>query len=118
VAGETVTPARFFIIYRANSGETADSQFSAIAKVPINGVSTTTYVDYNQKIPGTTDMFFICNNPLDISHISLTPSYEIPLYDIAAGSTRQWMIMNIGTLAMWAPQRNFLVKNVPGFERP
>jgi hypothetical protein len=118
VASETVTPARYFLIYRANADEVTDSQMSCIAKVAINGTSTTTYVDWNQKIPKTTDMFFISNAPLDIAHCSLTPSFEIPLYDPNLGTTRQWQIMNIGGLCMWAPVRQFLVKNVPGFTRP
>jgi len=63
-------------------------------------------------------MFFICNNPMDISHISLTPAFEVPLHDINFGSTRQWMIMDIAGLAVWAPQRNFIVRNVPGFKAP
>lgn len=118
VGGYVVSPARYFILYRGNAGETDDTKLKAIAKIPINGVSTTTYVDWNQKIPGTTDMFFICNNPLDISHINLVPNFEIPLYDIAKGSSRQWMIMDIGGLAVWAPQRNFVYRNVPGFVAP
>lgn len=118
VNGYTVSPARYFLIYRGNAGETDNTDLKCIAKVPINGVSTTTYIDYNQKIPGTTDMFFISNNPLDIAHISLTPAFEIPLYDINYGATRQWMIMDIAGLAVWAPQRNFIVRNVPGFTPP
>jgi hypothetical protein len=115
VAGETVTPARYFLVYRSKADETDDSQMSCIAKIPINGTSTTTYKDWNQKIPKTTDMFFISNNPMDIAQTSLTPAFEIPLWDIALGSTRQWMIMDIAQLTMWAPQRQFLYKNVPGF---
>ncbi|MCK5022746.1 MAG: hypothetical protein KAS04_01100, partial [Candidatus Aenigmarchaeota archaeon] len=120
VNDEKVTPARYFLIYRANAdiNNGTAAEMSCIAKVPINGVSTTTYVDWNQKIPKTTDMFFISNNPMDIAHCSLVPAFEIPLYDIDAGSTRQWMIMDIANLCMWAPQRQFLVKNVPGFVRP
>ena len=115
VGEETVTPARYFLIYRGNAEETDDSQLKCIAKVPINGTSTTTYKDWNQKIPGTTDMFFVSNNPMDIAQTSLTPAFEIPLWDIEKGSTRQWMIMDIAQLTMWAPQRQFLYKNVPGF---
>lgn len=118
VAQETVTPARYFLVYRANADEVTDAQMSCIAKVPINGTSDTIYLDWNQKIPKTTDMFFISNNPLDIAHCSLTPSFEIPLYDPALGTTRQWQIMNIGGLCMWAPVRQYLVKNVPGFTKP
>ena len=114
VGEETVTPARYFLIYRANSAEVTDAEMSCIAKVPINGTSTTTYKDWNQKIPKTTDMFFISNNPMDIAQTSLTPAFEIPLWDIEKGSTRQWMIMDIAQLTMWAPQRQFLYKNVPG----
>lgn len=113
VAGETVTPARYFLIYRGNSGDTNDNQMSCIAKVPINGTSTTTYVDWNQRIPGTAPMFFIPNDPMDMSHCSLTPTYEVPFYDPALGTTRQWQIMNIGGLCMWAPVRCYLVNNVP-----
>lgn len=115
VAGETVGPARYFLLYRANAAETDDSQMSCIAKIPINGVSTTTYKDWNQKIPKTTDMFFISNNPMDIAQTSLTPTFEVPLWDIALGSTRQWFLMRIAQLTMWAPQRQFLYKNIPGF---
>lgn len=119
VGGYEVSPARYFNIYRGNAGEDADTEandklMSCIAQVPINGTSTTVYTDYNQKIPRTTDMFFISNNPMDIAHISLVPAFEIPLYDIDRGSTRQWMIMDIAGLAVWAPQRNFIVTNVPG----
>jgi len=115
VGGYTVSPARYFLIYRGNAGETADSALKCIAKVPINGTDDTVYTDYNQKIPGTSDMFFISNNPLDIAHISLTPAFEVPLYDINYGTTRQWAIVDIAGLAVWAPQRNFIVRNVPGF---
>jgi len=115
VGGYIVSPARYFLLYRANAGETTDGEMSCIAKIPINGTSSTTYVDWNQKIPKTTDMFFICNNPLDISHCSLVPSFEIPLYDINFGSSRQWQIMDIAGLCLWAPQRNYIVRNVPGF---
>lgn len=115
VGGYKVSPARYFLLYRGLGDETADSDMSCIAKIPINGTDPTTYVDYNQKIPRTTDMFFISNNPMDIAHISLTPAFEIPLYDIDRGATRQWMIMDIAGLAVWAPQRNYIVRNVPGF---
>lgn len=117
VAGETVTPARYFLIYRGNAEETTDAEMSCIAKVPINGTSTTTYVDWNQRIPGTAPMFFIPNDPMDMAHCSLTPTYEVPFYDSALGTTRQWQIMNIGGLCMWAPVRCYLVNNVPRFPK-
>lgn len=117
VAGVTVTPARYFLIYRGNAGQTTDAEMSCIAKVPINGTSTTTYVDWNQRIPGTAPMFFIPNDPMDLAHCSLTPTYEVPFYDPILGTTRQWQIMNIGGLCMWAPVRCYLVNNVPRFPK-
>lgn len=115
VNGYEVSPARYFLIYRGKAGETADADLKCVAKVPINGTSATTWIDYNQKIPGCTDMFFIPNDPMDLSHCSLTPPFEIPLYDINYGSTRQWMLMDIAGLCVWAPMRCFVVRNVPGF---
>jgi len=118
VAGETVTPARYFLIYRSNAEEGATpAEMSCIAKVPINGTSATTYVDWNQRIPGTAPMFFIPNDPMDLAHCSLTPTYEVPFYDPLLGTTRQWQIMNIGGLCMWAPVRCYLVNNVPRFPK-
>ena len=119
-----VSPVRYFLLYRNKVDETEATYpndtkegMSCIAKIPINGVSTTTYVDYDQKMPGTTDMFFISNNPADIAHTSLTPAFELPLWDILFGSTKQWMIMDIAALTTWAPMRQYIVKNVPALPR-
>lgn len=114
-----VTAVKYFNLYRANEDETLAVEgrraFSCIAQIPINGVSTTVYVDYNQKIPGTSDMFFISNDPRDIAYTSLVPEFEIPLYDVSKGSTRQWMLYAIKGLNVWNPKRCYVVRNVPKF---
>lgn len=124
VGGFFVSPVRYFLLYRNKVDENdtnyvgeAKEGMSCIAKIPINGTSTTTYVDYDQKMPGTTDMFFISNNPADIAHCSLTPAFELPLWDILFGSTKQWMIMDIAALCTWAPMRQYVVRNVPELPR-
>ncbi|UCE64961.1 MAG: hypothetical protein JSU85_08730, partial [Candidatus Zixiibacteriota bacterium] len=114
-------PARYFLVYRGLAGENDDTpendkKMSCIAKVPVNTGNDTTWVDWNEKIPRTTDMFFISNNPMDIAHCSLVPPFELPLYDIDFGTTKQWMIMDIANLCLWAGRRNFIVRNVPGFK--
>lgn len=115
VSGNIVSPARYFILYRGRAGDgDIDDTMFPIAKIPINGVSTTTFDDFDQKIPGHTDILFICNNPLDIAHTSLIPPKEIPIYDPALATSTIWSIYDIANLTMWAPQRQFLWKNVPG----
>ncbi len=115
VGGYVVSPARFFIIYRGRAGEgDVDATMYPIAKVPINGTSTTTYDDFDQKIPNHTDILFISNNPLDVAHTSLIPPKEIPIYDPSLATSTIWSIYDIANLTLWAPSRVFLVKNVPG----
>lgn len=113
VGGETISPCRYFIIYRANAGETDTTLMKPIAKVPINGVSTTTYDDFNQRIPGTTDMFFISHDPLDVAHTSLIPPKEIPIFDPALATSHIWSIYDIGNTTVWAPERLYCIRNVP-----
>jgi hypothetical protein len=116
VGGKVITPCRHFNLYRLRAGEAdVTENYSCIAKIAINGTSTTTYVDYNQKMPGMADMFFISNDPRDIAYTSLVPEFEIPLYDISKGSTRQWMLYCIKGLNLWNPKRCYVVRNVPKF---
>lgn len=119
ISGKLVTPVKHFNLYRANAGETlaanGKAKFSCIEKIPINGTSTTTYVDYDKKIPRCSDMFFISNDPRDIAFTSLVPEHEIPLYDISKGTTRQWMEYCIKGLNVWNPKRCYVVRNVPRF---
>lgn len=115
VGGFIISPARYFILYRGRAGEgDNDATMYPIAKIPINGVSTTVYDDFDQKIPNHTDILFICNNPLDIAHTSLIPVKEIPIYDPALATSTIWSQYDIANMTMWAPQRQYLVKNVPG----
>jgi len=113
VNGYTVSPARYFILYRADAGQTADAEHFPIAKIPINGTSTTTYSDYNQKMPNRTDMFFISNNPLDVAHTSLIPPKEIPIFDPSKATSHIWSIYDIANLTLWAPERVYVVRNLP-----
>lgn len=114
VGGFEKSPVRYFIIYRGAAEATADAELFPIAKVAINGTSTTTFLDFDQKLPNHTDILFICKNPLDIAHTSLIPPKELNIWDPKLVTTTQWTIFDIANLTMWAPQRQFLVKNVPG----
>ena len=114
VGGFIVSPARYFILYRgvAGTGDVQANMFP-IAKIPYAG-GATTFDDFDQKMAGTTDILFISNNPLDIAHTSLIPPKEIPIYDPSLATSTIWSIYDIANLTVWAPQRQFLWKNVPG----
>ena len=114
VGGFVVSPARYFILYRgiAGAGDVQANMYP-IAKIPYTG-GATTFDDFDQKVAGTTDILFISNDPMDIAHTSLIPPKEIPIYDPSLATSTIWSIYDIANLTMWAPQRQFLWKNVPG----
>ncbi|QVW28808.1 hypothetical protein [Bacillus phage SWEP1] len=101
---------QFISIYRKGN-ETG--HFFLVARVPLakadeNGVIT--FVDRNQVIPETTDVFIGELTPQVISLLELLPMMKLPLAQMNATTT--FTVLWYGALALYAPKKWVRIKNV------
>jgi len=104
---------RHIEVYRLDADT---NQFWLIGRVPFktakneNGVYTVTYVDKNETIPGTSEVFVGELNQRSIELLELYPMYRLPLATVNAAA--QFAVMWEGALALYAPKRWVRIVNV------
>lgn len=105
-----------YAIYRSRlNGTNAPSDFRLMTRVPSGG-ATTTYVDRNTDIPGTTKAFVLNMNPGDhaINWRQLLPMMKFPLYPTNA-AVIPWAQLMFGYLRITKRRHHAVIKNIlPG----
>lgn len=121
VAGDGVTlvitdgagtePATGYRIYRSRAGGAAGTEQMMI-DIPraSPAAATTTFVDVNQYLPGTSRAYLLQMNLQSMSFRQLAPMMKIPLATLAASI--RWMQLIYGTPIVYAPRKNIILLNV------
>ena len=88
------------------------SDFRLMSRVPVTG-ATTTYVDQNREIPGTSKAYILnmSNGGGAISWRQLLPMLKFPLYPTAA-ATIPWAQLLFGYLRLTKRRQHVVIKNV------
>jgi len=88
------------------------SDFRLIKRIPVGG-ATTTFVDDNTTIPGTTQAFILDMNPGDhsIAWRQLLPMMKFPLYPTNA-AVIPWAQLMFGYLRITKRRHHAVIKNV------
>lgn len=109
-AGATETG---YAIYRSRlNGTNGVTDFRLMCRVPVGG-ATTTYVDLNRDIPGTTKAYILNMNPGDhaINWRQLLPMMKFPLYPTNA-AVIPWAQLMFGYLRMTKRRHHAVIKNI------
>jgi hypothetical protein len=102
-----------YAIYRGRlNGTNATSDFRLMARVPKGG-ATTTFVDRNREIPGTTKAFLLNLTPghTAITWRSLLPLIKFPLYPTNAAIV-PWALLMFGYLRISKRRHHAVIKNI------
>lgn len=102
-----------YAIYRSRkNGTNAPSDFRLVARVPKAG-ATTTFVDLNRDIPGTTSAYVLNMNPGDhaINWRQLLPMMKFPLYPTNA-AVIPWAQLMFGYLRITKRRHHAVIKNI------
>lgn len=102
-----------YAIYRSRmNGTNTPSDFRLMARVPVGG-ATTTYVDRNTDIPGTTRAYILNMNPGDhaINWRQLLPMMKFPLYPTNA-AVIPWAQLMFGYLRITKRRHHAVIKNI------
>lgn len=97
-------------IYRSKVGGAVGSEQFMIDVPRPTGAATTTFVDVNQFIPGTSRAYLLQMNLQSLSFRQLAPMMKIPLATLAASI--RWMQLLYGTPIVYAPRKNLILLNV------
>jgi hypothetical protein len=106
--GDGANPGTAFEIYRTAKNEAAAT--AKLMKVVVRAGATTAMFDLNDDIPGTSKAFLIQQNLEFFSFKQLAPFVKIPLATI--DTSVRWMQLLYGTLAVYAPGKAVIYKNV------
>ena len=102
-----------YVIYRSRlNGTNAVPDFRQMARVPVQG-ATTTYVDYNNDIPGTTKAYILNMSPgaQAITWRQLLPMLKFPLYPTVS-AVIPWAQLLFGYLRLAKRRHHVVIKNV------
>lgn len=102
-----------YAIYRSRkNGTNAPSDFRLVARVAKAG-ATTTFVDYNRDIPGTTRAYILNMSPGDhaINWRQLLPMMKFPLYPTNA-AVIPWAQLMFGYLRITKRRHHAVIKNI------
>jgi len=114
-----------YVIYRSrlNGGNTVagsvagqGSDFREVVRIPVSGAGTTTYVDYNADVPGTTKAYILNMTPSDmaITWRQYLPMMKFALYPTAQ-VTLPWAQLLFGYLRLAKRKHHAVIKNIlPG----
>ena len=102
-----------YAIYRSRrNGTNTTSDFRLVARVAKGG-ATTTFVDYNEDIPGTSKAFLLNLNP---GHTALTWRQLLPLTRFNLYPTNAaiipWALLMFGYLRMTKRRHHVMIKNI------
>lgn len=113
----TVTPqashgATCFAIYRSRrNGTDADADFREVIRIPADGDNPVTYVDHNQKVPGTSIVPVLTINEDAITMRRLLPQTRFPLFPTTKAE-HVWAQLLFCYLRVAKPNQHVLIKNV------
>lgn len=102
-----------YAIYRSRkNGTNAVTDFRLMTRIPKAG-ATTTYVDLNRDIPGTTKAYVLNMNPGDhaINWRQLLPMMKFPLYPTAS-AVIPWAQLMFGYLRITKRRHHAVIKNI------
>lgn len=102
-----------YAIYRSRrNGTNTTSDFRLVARVAKGG-ATTTFVDYNEDVPGTSKAFLLNLNP---GHTALTWRQLLPLTRFNLYPTnsaiKPWALLMFGYLRMTKRRHHVMIKNI------
>jgi hypothetical protein len=103
-----VSGATGYRIYRGTKSDGSDAQW--IADVPDGGSGGTTYIDANQKIPGSSTLLMWINDEETLVIPQFMPLLRWPI--AITTTTVEWFILLYHTFKLKAPQRMILFTNV------
>lgn len=103
-----------YVVYRSRkNGTNATSDFRCMGKVAKASGGTTTYVDRNREIPGTSKAFLL---NLDPAATAIVWRQMLPLSEFALYPTNQavipWAILNMGYLRVSKRRHHVVIKNI------
>ncbi len=101
-----------YILYRNNlNGADADGDFREMVRVPVNGGGTTTYVDANQNIPGTSfvPVCTVLDDAITVRRFG--DQFRFPLWPTTKFE-HPWLQLWFGYLRIAKPVQHVLIKNV------
>lgn len=102
-----------YVVYRSRlNGTNTVSDFREMARIPKAG-ATTTYVDYNRDIPGTSKAYVLNMAPgaSAITWRQLLPMIKFPLYPTVAAVV-PWAQMMFGYLRISKRRHHVVIKNI------
>jgi hypothetical protein len=102
-----------YAVYRSRkNGTNAPSDFRLVTRVPKAG-ATTTFVDLNRQIPGTTKAYVLNMNPGDhaINWRQLLPMMKFPLYPTNA-AVIPWAQLMFGYLRITKRRHHAVISNI------
>lgn len=97
-------------LYRSKVGGAVGTEQFVIDIPRPAGAATTTFVDVNQFLPGTSRAYLLQMNLQSMSFRQLAPMMKIPLATLAASI--RWMQLLYGTPIVYAPRKNIIFINV------
>jgi len=100
---------QFVVIYRQGKETGHYFQIARVAMSKAAG-NVITFVDTNEVIPETTDVFLGEMNPQVVSLLELLPMMRLPLAQMNA--TYTFTVLWYGALALYAPKKWVRIKNV------
>lgn len=103
-----VTGAFAYRVYRGTQSNGSDAMW--IWDVPNAGGGNTVFVDWNEIIPGTDVAVFVDRSPQNIVIPQMSPLLKLPL--AIQNTTIPFGLLYLHTLAVKAPERVFIVKNI------
>lgn len=103
-----------YVVYRSRkNGTNATSDFREMARIPYSGGATTTYVDLNRDIPGSTKAFVLNMTPgaKAITWRQFLPMMKFPLYPTSAAVV-PWAQLLFGYLRLGKSKHHAVIKNI------
>lgn len=102
----------YFMVYRSRrNGTNTNSDFREMIRVAANGGGTTTYVDLNQNIPGTSKIFLFTESEDAITVRRLLPMTKFALYP-SNTPVIPWAHLIFLALRIGKPNQHVIIKNV------
>jgi len=99
-----------YIIYRTLPGAVGPSATQIREVAATAGGGNTTFVDLNQDLPGTSDIFIISNRQQSLGWKQLLPFFNFPLGNL--DTSYRWALLLFGALQVSLPRHHALIKNV------
>lgn len=102
----------YYVIYRSRrNGTNQNGDLREMTRIPRAGTGTTTYVDYNQDIPGTSRMFLVENTEDALVFRRFLPMTRFPLYPTNKPEY-PWAQLLFLYLRVALPEHHHIIKNI------